>query len=402
MLDWARLIESHFSGWAWKHLLAGGAVVLALFAAGEVYVRVAEPFAEARPVDPNVPVAMRWRARANADSFAAVAGSDRTRPFTVAWIAGSDAIVNPALEHCRLSPEKFRYTLPEALAKQIADVDGRPFRSDGYVLTYIGIGDMRMAVHHVIESTPPTDVIIFSLNPVVVLDDWRIYGKESRQRPGGLFSTEARWFDVAHLLPALRPSELVIEIMGRGLRSVRQRGYVGKLDVPKSQSAFPFRPGRRGPGDTSVHFHRLKALPLSKEERKFLHLFSGELGPDGLAARYLEETLRDLKAHGAPTIVYIPPINRKFRDNLAVMARMAATEQRLEQIIDRVGASNIVADLSFWRTVPEPFTIRDSIHLTCGPTVVDRIADLVARASGKRVTTRPHDQVYAPVQEASR
>lgn len=412
MMDWDKQIEAYFGSWTWRHLVVGALVFLAVLAGVETYVRVASPFRLAAPVNADGKNSLlRWRYRGISDGFVDVYTSTKQDPFTAAWIAGSDVIVRPAPKGCRLTANWPRYFLTSVLAKQIVKIGQQPIRVDGYFQNSLGIGDIRRAAHYIISTAKKPDVIIFSLNPVVVFNDYVLFGKHSRQRAQGLFIKGAGSFDITHMLPILRPSELVLEAVGQLLsEAVRQRGYVPKIDKLASTARFPFvpvEPDESEESDSKDSFpknpvmERLKHIGLSEDQKKFEILFSGELGRNGVAGQYLRETLTDLGKSGIPVVLYIPPVSTELDSNPAIMARMHAIESRIGEIVNEVNAPNILADLGFWREVGGPITFRDNIHITCGPSIVDRVAGLVSRATGYSIEMLPHDKVYAAAKEAS-
>ena len=404
MMDWEKQIERYFGRWTWLHLIVGAVVLATVLAGIEVYVRAIRPFPLAETVDAQgKDYLRRWLPRTMSEGFIEVAPPppDKKGSFTTAWIAGSDVIVRPAPSNCRLNSASSRYDLPMVLGKRIERVDGQPFRSESYYQNSLGMGDVRRTVHYVIESQPPPNLIIISLNPIVTFNDYILYGQESRQRPGGLFMNEARSFDWAYMIPVLRPSELALEALAQGSEAIRQRGFVTKLDSLVETARFPYSPDNDGSHSARpanlVAMRRAK-LPLSDSQRAFDLLFAGELGQDGVAARYLYETLIDIRASGIPTVLYIPPINTIYDDNASVAERMKMIEDRIAQIVKMVQAPNIMRDLAFWREVARPIPFRDRIHITCGRTVVDRVVDLMSKAIDGEIIALPNDRVYEPIE----
>jgi hypothetical protein len=399
MLDLQNRIERLFAGWTWLMAAAAASLALLILLAAELLVR-ALPIGQAVSIAPGqiVSYLSRWNSRDNPDSFKRVdVRQSKDDTFAIAWIGASALTVRNAPADCALNGEK-SYSLPQALARKLITVRSKPVRVEEYFQSGISVFDLRRAALNAIESED-TDAILMELNPVVFLNDHRLFGY-TRQRADILFQDHARAFDFKLIWPVLRPTEVVLASLARISDLVRIRGDIASIG-PKTALGFPHpriagtTPPRSPKGIMKLVVPSMK---LNKLQRAAGNLFTlqnfGETSP---AAEIMRQTFVDLSASGKTVLVYMSPVRSEFRSNPEVVRQMDKIGVRASELLAPFLGPHFIArtDTGLAEIGRLDFRDRDFIHLSCGIGLIDTVVDMLSKSvGGDGVVSNPPEQVF--------
>ncbi len=421
MLDFHAWIERNFSKWTWWELGLALGVVVALVATFDVARAIKESVwsKTAGPAQQSAEpatVSKRWRNRDDARGFhplPAALTKSGDNSFDIAWISGSPISIRKAPPQWRIG-KSTGYEMTDVLARYLVALDGRPVRVQEYLLQGVRAGDMRRAVLFA-AAQPEIDVYLVEVNAVWAFNDFLQYTL-SRQRASLLRLPGATWHDASIAARILRPHELGFELLGVASPLVRDRyDFFGDIALPKAP-AFPFRKAAAKVNDGAMLKNWMNWFyqdvvnspkpPRGPELIRYRSLMlMSDLTPFGFGMQGFIANVKTLAATGKPVILLMPAINPKLKyDSVSTefVARMTAA---LKAVVAEHGGSNVTIDTDGVWSEPDVRKFLDIMHLNQGQSVVDRVAGLIERRTGKTFSRRPLTEIYdaapaAPAQPA--